>query len=103
MTPVLPVTALGDGDKTGCRIDGVEVLLCRADGHYFAVSSRCPHAGQSLLGGRLRGFELRCPLHAAVFDVRDGRCLKGPGESGLVRYPVSIEAGKVCVDVAGAR
>lgn len=103
MTPVLPLTALQDGDKTPCRIDGVEVLVCRADGRYFAVSSRCPHADQSLHGGRLRGFELRCPLHAAVFDVRDGRCLKGPAETGLVRYPVSIEAGKVCVDVGRPR
>lgn len=97
MTPVLPVTALRDGDKVVCRPDGVEVLVCRVDGRFYALSNRCPHAGQSLHGGRLRGFELRCPLHAAAFDVRDGRCLRPPADSGLVSYPVLIEAGKVHV------
>ena len=103
MTPVFPVSALDDGETAACRIGSVEVLVSRVDGHYYATSARCPHAGQSLAGGRLKGFELRCPLHAAVFDVRDGRCLRGPSPEGLLRYPVTIEQGRVFVDVGGAR
>lgn len=95
----IPINALEDGDMAPCRIDGIEVLLCRAQGRYFAVSSRCPHAGQPLNRGRLRGFELSCPLHGARFDVRDGSCLAGPAESGLARYPVVVEGGKVHVRV----
>ncbi|MEQ8860087.1 MAG: Rieske 2Fe-2S domain-containing protein [Pseudomonadales bacterium] len=102
MTPVMPINALADGEMTVCRTADGEVLVCRVDGRYFAVSSRCPHAGQSLIGGRLRGFELRCPLHAASFDVRDGRRQRGPSEEDLVCYPVHIENGRVHVD-AGRR
>lgn len=101
--PVMPVTALADGDVVPCRVDGVELLVCRVDGRFFAVAGRCPHAGQSLHGGRLRGHGLGCPLHGASFDVRDGRCLKGPAEIGLVTYPVMIESGRVHVGVHAPR
>jgi naphthalene 1,2-dioxygenase system ferredoxin subunit len=102
MTPVFPVSALEDGEVAACRIGRVEVLVSRVDGRYYATSGRCPHAGQSLAGGRLKGFELRCPLHAAVFDVRDGRCLRGPSPENLLRFPVMIDQGRVCVDVDAA-
>lgn len=100
MTPVMPVNALADGDMARCRVGDDDVLVCRVDGRYFAVANRCPHAGQALHGGRLRGFELRCPLHAASFDVRDGRCQRGPADADLTTYAVIIEAGKVHVGAA---
>lgn len=103
MTPVIPVTALADGETAPCRVQGVEVLLCRVDGRYYAVAGRCPHAGQPLSGGRLRGYRLGCPLHGASFDVRDGRCLAAPAETGLVTYPVTLEGGKVHVAVESPR
>ncbi len=103
MTPVLSLSALDDGDKALCRVGRTEVLLCRIDGRFYAVANRCPHAQQGLHGGRLIGSELRCPLHGAAFDVRDGRCLRGPAESPLTRYPVMIEGGRVCVDLERPR
>ena len=99
MIPVMPVSALADGDKALVRLQGQEVLICRSDGRYYAVAPRCTHAGQSLQGGRLSGCELSCPLHGARFDIRDGRALKAPAGEGLVTYPVLIEGGKVHVAV----
>lgn len=103
MTPVISMTALADGEMTLCRVDGVEVLVCRVDGRFHAVEGRCPHAGQALHGGRLAGDTLTCPLHGARFRVADGRCLKGPSDEGLVTYPVMIEGGRVHVDVDAPR
>jgi nitrite reductase/ring-hydroxylating ferredoxin subunit len=103
VTPVIPVTLLADGEMAPCRVDGVEVLICRVDGRFFAVSNRCSHAGQALHKGRLQRYRLGCPLHGAAFDVRDGSCLKAPAESGVVTYPVMIEGGKVHVSVASPR
>lgn len=99
MTPLVPVAALADGDKAAFRVDGTEILLCRVDGRFHAVAGRCPHAGQALAGGRLDGHRLGCPLHGAAFDVRDGACLRGPAEVGLVTYPVMVNGGKVHVAV----
>lgn len=97
MTPVVAVNALGDGEVRPYRVDGVDILLCRIDGRYYAVAGRCSHAAQSLAGGRLRDFALRCPLHGASFDVRDGRVLTAPASAGIATYPVLVEAGKVHV------
>lgn len=97
MTPVMPMNALADGEMRPCRVGDADVLVCRVDGRFYAVANRCPHAGQKLHGGRLRGFELRCPLHAASFDIRDGRCQGGPADEGLATYPVLIEAGHLLV------
>ena len=99
MTPVIPISALADGDMLPCRVAGLEVLICRIDGRFFALSNRCSHAGQALHTGRLHGYRLGCPLHGASFDVRDGRCLKAPAEAGVVTYPVTIAGGKVHVGV----
>ncbi len=100
MTPVMPMNALADGEMRSCRVGDADVLVCRVEGRFYAVSNRCPHAGQKLHGGRLRGFELRCPLHAASFDVRDGRCISGPTAENLTSYPVLIEAGRLLVGAA---
>ncbi len=99
----MSLAALADGEMAPCRVDDTELLICRVDGRYFAVAARCPHAAQPLRSGRLKGYRLGCPLHGASFDIRDGRCLKGPAERGLVTYPVTIQGGKVHVSVSAPR
>jgi naphthalene 1,2-dioxygenase system ferredoxin subunit len=93
------MTALRDGQMMALRIEGEEVLLCRVDGEFHALANRCSHAGQALHTGRLVGHEVICPLHGARFDVRDGRCSKGPGGDGVRRYRVWLEGGKVNVSM----
>ena len=34
--------------------------------------------------------KVECPLHEAVFDVKTGQCLHGPGGRNLNRYPVRV-------------
>ena len=95
MIPVLPMTALTEGEMTATRVGGEEVLIVNVYGQYYAVSNLCSHAGRPLMGGTLRGFELTCPAHGATFDVRTGAAIGAPAETGLKRYGVALEAGKV--------
>lgn len=99
MIAVLPITALGEGEMTACRVNGQEVLIANVDGSYYAVSNLCSHAGQRLSGGRLKGHRLHCPLHRAVFDVRTGAALSGPAQASLERFDVAIEGGRVLLDL----
>ena len=99
MEAVLPINALAEGGMTVCRVRGLEILVCRVEDEYYAVSNFCSHAGQRLSTGRLRGFELSCPLHRAVFDVRSGAPLRAPAMTALTLYPVLIAGGKINVRV----
>jgi 3-phenylpropionate/trans-cinnamate dioxygenase ferredoxin subunit len=101
--PVISITALDDGKMKACKVDDVDVLLCRVDGQFYAVANRCSHARQALDAGRLRGHEIICPLHSARFDIRDGRCLAAPATQPIQTFPVTIEGGKVMVSVEGAQ
>lgn len=102
MTPIARLNALADGQMLACRVEDVDVLLCRVDGRYYALANHCSHARQPLHTGRLRGHEIVCPLHGARFDVRDGRCLGAPATVPVQTFPVLIEGGKVNVSVAAA-
>ena len=99
MQPVASQADLRDGEMIACEVDGVDVLLCRVDGQYYAVSNRCSHAQQVLVAGRLKGHEINCPLHGARFDIRDGRCLAAPAALPIKTFPVTLEGGKVNVTV----
>jgi nitrite reductase/ring-hydroxylating ferredoxin subunit len=93
------MTALDEGQMTVCTVAGQELLIAHVEGQYYAVSNICSHAGQRLSGGRLRGHELRCPLHRATFDIRTGAALSAPAREGLKRFPVLISGGKINVVV----
>jgi len=100
MAAAIPVTALDDGEMTVCRVDGRELLICCVQGRHYALDSRCSHAGQPLITGRLEGHQLYCPLHRASFDIRTGQALAAPAAEPLATYPVTLEAGKVHVEIS---
>ncbi len=94
----LPMAALSDGGTALLKADGIDILVCCVAGQYYAVDGHCSHAKQKLISGRLRGFEISCPLHGARFDVRTGACTAAPATQPIKRFPVTLEGGKVCID-----
>ncbi len=90
------------------------VVVCSADGQYYAVRGICPHQGGMLGKGQLtwltasyepgsyevvkRGEILRCPWHGFSYDVTSGRCISDP-QLRVKTYPVYVEAGKIVVDL----
>ena len=76
------------GRTQGLVVDGHEVLLCNVNGELYALQNACSHAAARLDGGRLRGHQLECPLHGAVFDVRSGIALTPPARKPLDLYRV---------------
>lgn len=93
--PALSLSALRPGGMRPCTIGGRELLLCRVKDTLHAVDNICTHAFARLHEGRLRGTRLTCPLHGAVFDVRDGRVLKGPATDPLPVHHVRVVADQV--------
>ena len=53
--------------------EGNKIVLAMVNGQVFAIEAVCFHKGAPLEQGKLEGYNLTCPWHHAVFDVRNGK------------------------------
>lgn len=60
------------------QVGGVQVGLFLVDGAIYAIDDICSHGNARLSEGDLDGFEVECPLHAGLFDIRSGKALCAP-------------------------
>ena len=95
---LMRLDALPEGATARCVRAGRAMLLCRVGARVHAVADLCTHEAVSLSLGSLCGHRLRCPLHGAEFDVRDGRALCAPAEAPLDTWPLAIEDGWIVLD-----
>lgn len=95
--PVCHVDDLADGELKEVRVGDTDVLLARADGHFFALYHKCTHYQAPLVKGVLNGHRLVCPWHNACFDIRNGHRLEAPALNGLPTYEVRVENDQVFV------
>lgn len=91
------VEAIPAARPLAVEVGGRVVLLCRSGSEVFALDARCPHAGQSLAQGRVRGGAIACPFHGARFRLSDGAALGGPTRTALGTHAVRLEKGEVWV------
>jgi 3-phenylpropionate/trans-cinnamate dioxygenase ferredoxin subunit len=70
-----PASEIPEGECRVFQLDAIDIVICRIDGRFFAVSNNCPHAGIVISRGPLTGTVLTCPGHGLRFDVTTGACL----------------------------
>lgn len=98
---VLPVSDLPPGSQHVHQVGMTRILVCHTEpGQYFAVVDVCPHARQSLAGGRLNDNCITCPKHGARFDLQSGSPLNGVSKTGLKTLSVRARDGRIQVCVA---
>lgn len=96
---VLPVTDLEDRKPVKVDVDGSAVLLVRNGEELFGIGNRCTHQGAPLhkgvvrFGGSLR--TVQCPLHGSMFDLAEGRVLRGPATEPVPVYDTRVTDGVV--------
>jgi nitrite reductase/ring-hydroxylating ferredoxin subunit len=78
-------------------IDRERVLLAHVEGHFYALHDVCGHRNAPLSRGLLDGYNVECPLHYAVFDVRNGRLREGPVSANVPVYETRVEGDTVFV------
>ncbi len=85
-------------ERAGQRL---KVFVVRRDGEVFGYVNSCPHLGVPLELDPdafldLDKSRILCANHAALFDIDDGLCVRGPcaGRS-LERYPVIVQDGRI--------
>ena len=69
---LFPAADLGDNSAKAVTVEGQNILVCKANGNYYAVVNNCTHQNAELAGGRIRNCFLSCPLHGVRFDLRTG-------------------------------
>lgn len=78
--------------------ESIGVFRTSAD-EVFALRDSCPHKAGPLSQGIVHGHCVTCPLHDWVIDLRSGEAT-GPDEGATRSFPVSVDDGRVFVNVA---
>lgn len=111
---VAPAAEIPPGSRKLVEVAGRPIVIFNVDGRLFAVSNRCPHAGGSLVHGKLvglleaaepgqyrysrQGEIIRCPWHSWEFDLATGKSWCDPTTVRVRNYAVTVEAGQALVE-----
>lgn len=98
-TPTISIEDLPTGAKKCVTAGTAEVMIVNVQGSVYATQKICTHTNANLVDGSLEGCIIECPLHGAMFDVRDGKVMSLPATIPLKTFPAKIENGIIMVDV----
>lgn len=83
-----------EGGLLGVELEGNKIVLVSVNGQVFAIDAVCSHKGAPLEEGKLEGYNLTCPWHYAVFDVRNGKVSdRTVWAKNQTFYPVKVDEG----------
>src|ERR671910_896552 len=78
------------------------IVLTKVNGKVYAMDAVCSHEGGPLEDGNVKGYNLTCPWHYAVFDIRNAKVSdQTVWATDLSSYPVKIEqsTGNILIDL----
>lgn len=96
---IAPKSEVADGERLFIQVDDLPIVVFNIAGSLFAIGDVCSHDDGPLGDGDLDQFEVTCPRHGAVFDVRSGKVLSLPAIVDIPAYPVRIEDGQILVGI----
>jgi len=88
---VCSVADLGDRNMAKVTVVNTDILILRTEEGFFAIDDTCTHAEVSLSEGSIKGCQIECWAHGAVFDVRDGSVVTPPASEALKTYETKIQ------------
>lgn len=101
MADFIKVATIGEippGSRKMVDFEDVTVAIFNIDGQFYCIEDVCTHDGGPVAEGKLEGFEIECPRHGALFDVRDGGVLSMPAVTPVPTYEVKIEGEDIFVE-----
>jgi len=100
--PACALDAVAPGTPKGLKLRGIPIALYKVADAVYATHDVCTHAYALLSDGFQEGHVIECPLHGAMYDVRDGKCL-AVAACDLKTFPVKVENGTVSVLLPDAK
>lgn len=91
-------------EKKPAMVDanGKKVFIVMIDGKIYAMDNTCSHRGGPLAQGKLDGYNIKCPWHGSIYDVRTGKVDQStPWGKGQAPYKVTVDAktGEITLDM----
>lgn len=101
------------GDKKPFKQGDTKLIVFHLEDGFYATQHSCTHLFAPLGKGKIvEDCQIQCPFHRARFDIRSGdvvewanfppgvQLLNGlRGKKSLKTYPVTVENGKVMVEI----
>ncbi len=94
---VATVDEIPAGERKIVFLDEGPVVVFNVDGEYYCIADICTHDGGPLVEGELFGYEIECPRHGALFDIRTGAALTLPATSPAPIYQVKVEGDDILI------
>lgn len=95
---VATLVELASGQRKLIDFEEVTVAIFNINGEIYCIEDVCTHDGGPVAEGKLDGYEIECPRHGALFDVRDGSVLSMPAVVPVPTYEVRIEGEDIFIE-----
>ncbi|MBP9184427.1 MAG: Rieske 2Fe-2S domain-containing protein [Fuscovulum sp.] len=103
MTEWIDACALDDLEEEGVRRfdhGGRTFAIYRMTGdEVFCTDGLCSHEAVHLSDGLVMDYQIECPKHSGVFDIRTGEARRLPACVNLRSHAARVAAGRVLVQV----
>ena len=101
MTRVAAVEEIPEGESRRFVVEGDEVAVVNAGGHFYAVADICSHERFHLSDGFVDSDELtiECPKHGSAFSLETGQPQSLPAILPVRTYGVRVIGGEIIVEV----
>ncbi len=78
-----------EGKPVKVMANGHAVMIVLVGGEIHAIDGVCSHRGGPLEQGKLEGYNIKCPWHGAIYDIRTGKAdPKTPFGKGQAKYNI---------------
>ena len=65
----------------------------------FCSDGLCTHEAIHLSGGMLMDYEIECPKHSGIFDIRTGEAKRLPACVNLRTYPARVDGTRILIEI----
>ena len=92
------------GEGMALKVEAGDLVLAvfNVGGEFHVMDDNCTHGPGSLSEGYIEGDIVECNFHNGQFNIRTGEVVLPPCMIPQKIYPVTIEDGKVVVEVTPA-
>jgi len=87
------------GQGKPVEVNGQKLALFNVDGAYYAIEDTCTHRGGPLSEGEVKGQEVECPWHGALFNVVTGEASGPPADVAVAKFNVRVQGSDIEVEV----